>query len=337
MSLRRFSLAIAVLTASLLAGCAPSFMPGLSDVIQSDAVQAVTYQPVGSGDDAVKLAVHDIGEGKPIVLLHGLGASSYSWRKIMPELAKSHRVIAIDLKGFGQSDKPLDARYSIFDQARLIEDYIKRNKLRGVTLIGHSYGGGVALALTYSQMNAGRHDVERLVLIDSIAYKQPMPFFFQLLRLPVIGELGISIVPPEVQMERALAIAYYEDGKVSQETVSNYASALYSEGGRHALLHTINSLDPDQADALSKRYKDFNLPALLLWCEHDRIVPLKYGKRLAGDLPDARIELIQNCGHIPHEEQPAQTLWAIKHFIDGQSGEQKSAQRASDEFDAINR
>ena len=63
-----------------------------------------------------------------MVLIHGLGASSYTWRKVIPELSKTHRVIAIDLKGFGQSDKPLDAHYSIFDQARLIEDYLRRKK-----------------------------------------------------------------------------------------------------------------------------------------------------------------------------------------------------------------
>ena len=109
-------------------------------------------------------------------------------------------------------------------------------------------------------------------------------------------------------MERAMSIAYYKDDKVAQEAVNNYASALYSEGGRHALLYTINSLDPDQADELSKRYKDFKMPALLLWCDHDRIVPLSVGKRLAKDLPNAQIKVIEDCGHIPHEEQPEQTL-----------------------------
>jgi pimeloyl-ACP methyl ester carboxylesterase len=310
MSLRRFAFATAIALAGLSSGCAPVFMPELADRIES-----VRYQPVGTGEDAVKLAIHESGKGKPIVLVHGLGASSYTWRKIAPELAKSNRVIAIDLKGFGESDKPLDTHYSIFDQAKLVDDFITRRKLRGVTLVGHSYGGGVALAVALSQMDAGKHQIEKLVLIDSVAYRQPLPFFFQVLRTPIIGELGMSLVPPEVQMTRALSIAYHHDENVTADTVNHYASALHSEGGRHALFHTINSLDPDAAEAISRRYPSLKMPALLLWCEHDKIVPLRFGKRLVSDLPNARIDVIEDCGHIPHEEQPAETLRAIQSFL----------------------
>jgi pimeloyl-ACP methyl ester carboxylesterase len=275
----------------------------------------VKFQAINQGDVAVRLAVHEMGSGKPIILLHGLGASSYSWHKIAPDLAKTNRVIAIDLKGFGRSDKPLDDRYSIFDQAQLVEKYIVERGLRGVTLVGHSFGGGVALALALSQKDAGRRNIERLVLIDSIAYRQPLPVFFQLLQTPVLGELGLSLIPPEVQIERALAIAYYEDAKVMRTTVKHYADPLHTQGGRHALLQTINSLDPAQADQISARYSELKTPALLLWCDHDKIVPLKYGKRLASDLANARIEIIEDCGHIPHEEQPEETLAAIQRFL----------------------
>lgn len=272
--LRRPSLFIAVaFFAAATSGCAPVLTPDFIDIIQP-----VRYQPVGAGDDAVKLAVHETGRGKPLILIHGLGASSYTWRKVVPELAKNRRVIAIDLKGFGQSDKPLDERYSIFDQARLIEDYINRHKLRNATLVGHSFGGGVALAVALNQQDNRQNNIEKLILIDSVAYRQPMPFFFRVLRTPIVGEIGLSIVPPEVQMERALSIAYYKSDKVAPETVNTYASALHSEGGRHALLHTIDSLDPELADRISQRYKELKLPALILWCEHDKIVPLKYGK-----------------------------------------------------------
>ena len=244
MSLRRFAFATAISLSVLAPGCAPVFVPELPAM-----VDAVKYQPVGAGEDVVKLAVHESGKGPPIVLLHGLGASSYTWHKIAPALARTNRVIAIDLKGFGESDKPLDQHYSIFDQAKLVDDFITRRKLRGVTLIGHSFGGGVALAVALNQMDAGKHQIDKLVLIDSVAYRQPLPFFFQVLRTPIIGELGMTLIPPEVQMSRALSIAYYDSGKVTAETVNQYASALHTEGGRHALFHTINSLDPD-----SRRY-----------------------------------------------------------------------------------
>jgi pimeloyl-ACP methyl ester carboxylesterase len=303
------------------AACVALALPGCGGQMLSsqfiEAVQPMQYQPVGAGEDAVKLAVHVTGKGKPLVFLHGLGASSYTWHKIAPTLAKTNRVIAIDLKGFGQSDKPLDGRYSVFDQARLVQDYIVRNNLSDATLVGHSYGGGVALAVALNMMDARQRNLSRLILIDSIAYRQPIPFFFQVLRTPLIGQLGLSLIPPEVQMERALSLAYYEEGKVTPETVNNYASALYSEGGRHALLSTIEALDPDQADELSKRYKDLRLPTLVLWCHYDKIVPVRIGLRLASELPNARLEVMRRCGHIPHEEQPEDTARAIKTFTTG--------------------
>lgn len=305
--LRAFALA---LSAGVAVGCAPVITPEFID-----AIEPVSYQPVGVGDDAVKLAVHETGHGKPLILIHGLGASSYTWREIVPELAKDRRVIAIDLKGFGESDKPLDDRYSIFDQARLIGDYITRNKLHDATLVGHSYGGGVALAVALNLHDNGQSNIEKLILIDSVAYRQPLPFFFRVLRTPVIGEIGLSIIPPELQMERALSIAYYKSEDVSPETVNTYASALHSEGGRHALLHTIDSLDPEQADQVSRRYKELTMPTLVLWCEHDKIIPIKYGKRLAFEMPNAKIDVIEDCGHIPHEEQPKETLVAIQGFV----------------------
>ena len=116
----------------MLSSCASLFVP-------SDP-QATTNKPIN-------LHYKETGRGDPILLLHGLGASSYAWRYVTPELAKNHRVIALDLKGFGLSDKPKDDKYSLFDQAELVDQFIQKHKLRRLTLVGHSFGGGIALAL----------------------------------------------------------------------------------------------------------------------------------------------------------------------------------------------
>jgi pimeloyl-ACP methyl ester carboxylesterase len=297
--------AIALLCAAVT-GCAPMLPP----IAQLPA----SYHQARQGDKPVRLAVREAGKGKPILLIHGLGASSYTWRSITPPLAKTNRVIAIDLKGFGDSEKPLDDAYSIADQARLVQDYMARRDLRGVTLVGHSFGGAVAMAVALDDANAVRPRIEKLVLIDSLAYEQPIPFFFKVLQTPIIGELGMSLIPADVQIAKALAVAYHHDERVKDETIATYATPLQTEGGRHALLRTVESLMNEKAEVYAARYRSLKTPTLLIWCAHDRIVPLRFGKRLWQDLPNAKIDVIEECGHIPQEEEPGETLAAIQGF-----------------------
>jgi pimeloyl-ACP methyl ester carboxylesterase len=299
--------AAAALAGAMLAACAP-MMPPMQ-------VEPATFYPAREDARTVNLAVRDLGKGKPILLLHGLGASSYTWHAIQPKLARTNRVIALDMKGFGHSDKPLDDAYTIADQAKLVADYIARNDLRGLTLVGHSYGGAVAMRVALADAESPRKRIDKLVLIDSLAYKQPVPFFFRLLRTPLIGELGLNLIPADVQISRALTVAYHHDWKVNPETVASYASPLQTEGGKHALLRTVDGLMNEDADALVPRYRTLKTPTLLIWCAYDRIVPIAFGKRLSKDLPNAKIDVIQECGHIPQEEEPEETLAAIQSFV----------------------
>jgi pimeloyl-ACP methyl ester carboxylesterase len=267
------------------------------------------------GAASLRLAVTDTGQGKPLLLLHGLGASSYTWKRITPALARHYRVIAIDLKGFGASDKPQDGKYGIFDQAELIKTFIQKENLTNLTVIGHSYGGGVALALALKMAEDKDTRLERLVLIDSLAYRQPIPFFFKVLQIPVVGDVGVGLTPPEVQTASALAIAYHDKGKLSAETVWAYAKPLYTEGGRYALVRTVEQLVPDDIDQFSERYRTIKIPALLVWCRQDKIVPLSYGARLNADLQKSSIEVIDGCGHMPQEEKPEDTVQLIENFL----------------------
>jgi alpha/beta hydrolase fold len=103
------------------------------------------YVDVGSRQAPLHLWVE--GQGEPILMIHGLGATTYTWRHLIPDLARTHRIIAVDLKGAGKSDKPLDEAYGILDQAAVLKILVDRKGLTNLTLVGHSLGGGVALAL----------------------------------------------------------------------------------------------------------------------------------------------------------------------------------------------
>jgi pimeloyl-ACP methyl ester carboxylesterase len=263
----------------------------------------------------VKLYYEEQGKGPPLLLIHGFGASTFTWRFVAPELAKTHRVIAVDLKGFGQSDKPFDDRYSVFDQAELLAQLIEEKDLRNLTLVGHSFGGGVALllALQANQRLEGR--ITKLVLLDSIAYPQNIPVFFRLLDVPLVSQIGVRMVPPSMQTRVALEIAYFDDSKIDPAEVEAYAAPLKTAAGKHAMIHSARQILPEDIAALSESYKTMELPTLILWCDHDRIVPLEVGLRLRRTLPNSTLRLVEDCGHMPQEEQPANTLSLIKGFI----------------------
>ena len=275
------------------------------------------YARLGPIEAPVKLYYQEEGNGPPLLLIHGFGASTFTWRHVAPELAKTHRVIAVDLKGFGQSDKPFDGRYSVFDQAELLAQLIEDKDLRNLTLVGHSFGGGIALLLALEANRRLEGRISRLVLLDTIAYPQHIPVFFRLLDVPLVSQLGVRMVPPSVQTRVALRIAYLDDSKIDPEEVEIYAAPLKTAAGKHAIIHSARQIMPDGIAELSERYKTIELPTLILWCDHDRIVPLEVGLRLRRTLPNSTLRLVEDCGHMPQEEQPELTLQLIKAFIGG--------------------
>jgi pimeloyl-ACP methyl ester carboxylesterase len=280
----------------------------------------VGFRTVDTPSGKLRLAVIDRGQGRPILLLHGFATSSYTWHAVIPGLASSHRVIAIDLRGFGASDKPIDDLYSIEDQAQAVEALIEQENLRDLTVIGHSFGGGVGLALALKDQQSRSPRIRNLVLIDTIAYKQPMPIFFKLLQVPIAGDVGMTLVPPEVQAAQGLRLAYFDPDKISAQDVAEYANTLYSPAAKHALTKTVEKIVPDNIDEIAGRYKTIRAPALILWCEKDKVVPVRLGRRLKAEMPSSELVVFADCGHMPQEEKPQDTLGAIQAFLKRNEG-----------------
>jgi pimeloyl-ACP methyl ester carboxylesterase len=276
--------------------------------------------PVNPGEEAqyskpVRLHFSDTGQGDPVLLLHGLGASSYAWRYVIPDLAKNNRVIALDLKGFGLSDKPRDDKYSLFDQADLVDQFIEKHDLKNLTLVGHSFGGGIALALAIKDHKRRHPRLKKLILIDSISYKQKIPWGIALMRTPIISDLGISLIPPETQMKIALQFAYHDDSKIPPEAPHEYAKQIRAPNGKYALLRTAAQLMPENIEQFTKKYRDLKIKSLLIWCRRDGIVPVRYGKRLYNNLTNARMHILPECIHLPQEELPQLTSRLMIDFL----------------------
>ena len=293
-----------------------AFVLGSCGLSAGDAIDG-PYARLGPPEAPVKLFYQEEGKGPPLLLIHGFGASTYTWRYVAPALAQTHRVIAVDLKGFGQSDKPFDERYSVFDQAELLAQLIEDKDLRNLTLVGHSFGGGIALLLALEANERLEGRISRLVLLDTIAYPQHIPVFFRLLDVPLVSQLGVRMVPPSVQTRVALKIAYLDDSKIDDDEVEIYAAPLKTAAGKHAIIHSARQIMPKDLAEIAERYNTIQLPTLILWCDHDRIVPLEVGLKLRRTLPNSIFRLVEDCGHMPQEEQPASTLQLIKGFIGG--------------------
>jgi pimeloyl-ACP methyl ester carboxylesterase len=303
---RLFLLVLAAAACAALASCAP---------IVAFHDSEVEFRTVKTPSGPLRLAIMDRGQGPPILLLHGFATSSFTWQGVEPELSKRHRVIAVDLRGFGASDKPIDDRYSIFDQADAIEALIEQENLKDLTVVGHSFGGGVTLALALRSAQQGRPRIRNIVLIDSVAYKQPIPIFFQLLQVPMLGEVSMTLVPPEVQAAQGLRLAYYDRNKITKRAIAEYASTLYSPAAKHALVKTVEQLIPPNVEELAERYKSIKLPALVLWCKDDKVVPSIFARRLKSDLANSELIVFSDCGHMPQEEKPLDTARAIEGFL----------------------
>lgn len=277
--------------------------------------QTDRWQPVGSPDNPIRLAYREEGHGKPVLLIHGLGTNAYTWRHLSPVLAKDHRVISVDLKGFGRSDKPFDDYYSVTDQARLVGQFLEKMALRDVTIIGHSFGGGVALMMALDRKKGAKSRIKRLVLLNSIAYPQKIPSFFKVLRTPVLGHIGATATPPELQTKAALMLAYHDDSIIRGRDVAAYSRPLYTPGGKHALVRTAQQIVPDNLPSIARRYRTIRKPVFIIWCKQDKIVPISLGLRLHATLPNSEFHTIDECGHIPHEERPDETARAIQEFL----------------------
>ena len=269
--------------------------------------------------NVLELASRSTGTGEPVLLIHGFGASSYSWRHVIEPLAQKNRVITIDLKGFGDSPKPRDDAYSVYEQARLVRNFILENDLKNLHIIGHSYGGGVALAVSIylSASNPGLQ--KSLVLIDSVAYPQELPGFVKILATPVLGPLITYAVPNTFQVKNLLQIVYFNDDLIPQEAIDHYAADLGKPDAKYALLTSVRQMLPTDLQKFSENYATLTIPTLIIWSREDEIVPLAVGKRLHENIPDSKLVIMSGVGHAVQEEKPSLLLPHLRNFLEAGS------------------
>jgi len=250
------------------------------------------------------------------VMLHGYGASSFTWRHWAPALAKRGRVLLVDVKGFGQAPKPDDGEYAPVQLASVVSELIRQLDLYRVTLVGHSLGGGIALLTGLSLIDEPEARLARTILVASAAYKQRLPPFVHLARRPRLSTALFRLFGARRTMRYVLRSIVYDPDSVTEEMITTYARALESREGIRAALDVGRMIVPDDLDELARGYARLDVPTLLLWGDHDRVVPVAIGERLAAELPSARLVILDQCGHVPPEERPEASLEVVESFLD---------------------
>lgn len=262
----------------------------------------------------IRLYKEVYGDGDPILCLHGMGGSSFSWRHLIAPFSQTNKLILVDFKGCGKSPKPRDAHYSIHDHADSIYQIILEENLTNLTLVGNSLGGAVALILAIKLCEQERGRLSKLILIDSGGEKKFLPSHLKLIRCFLGGPI-IHLVPAKLATKMTLRYCYYDKKKITREQVEAYAEPLETPGGRSAFLQTARQCIPANADELVAMVKTISVPTLIVWGREDAVIPLEAGERLHRAIPDSTLEVIEQCGHIPQEEKPDETISLIAKFL----------------------
>ncbi len=261
--------------------------------------------------DGIRLHYQEKGEGLPLVLLHGFGSSTFTWKDVLDPLATRFRVIALDLMGFGFSDKPR-ADYSVKRQAELAMKLLDQLGVGKANICGNSMGGSIAIfaAATFPDR------VSSLILIDAAAYSDldknrltPNP---QLL-IPVWGEvLAAFAFLDRRYIEWGLRKSFYDPAFVTEERLNAYHRPFKSRNGQRAALATARSAD---LKPIEDRIHLLKVPVLILWGAEDEFIPLQMGTRLHRDVPGSKWVVFSRCGHLPQEEMPERVVEEIFKFI----------------------
>jgi pimeloyl-ACP methyl ester carboxylesterase len=269
----------------------------------------------------VSIHGHDVGyrqggDGPVILLIHGIAGSSRTWKDVMPALAADYTVIAPDLLGHGESAKPL-GDYSLGAYASGLRDFLGVLGIERATIVGQSFGGGVAMQLAYQHPEC----CERMVLVGSGGLGREVSWILRCFTLPGV-ELMMPILFPPLVRDRGNDVRHLL-GRIGihsvriEEKWRAYASLVESPN-RQAFMRTLRSVvDPggQTVSALDRLYLAASVPTLIIWGDQDDIIPVRHAYAAHEAIPGSRLAIIEGAAHFPHAEQPERFVEILGEFM----------------------
>lgn len=245
-----------------------------------------------------RIRYYDIGSGPPLVLIHGIGGDADEWVFCFEALSASHRVVALDLLGFGRSDKPFLA-YCIEVFVEVLEVFLQKLDVSRPTLIGASLGGWIATAYALKIPQG----VDKLVLVDAAGV------WGDTKQLPI--DLHVST---RRHMREVMEMIFY-DKNLATDALIDLAYEQHLERGDGYTIDRVLQNLRDGREFLDDRIAALSVPTLLIWGEEDELIPVATGRLMRSLISGSLLEVILQCGHLPAFEKPIEFINCVLNFL----------------------
>ena len=246
----------------------------------------------------------------PIVLIHGTASSLHTFDAWANRLKNINRVIRMDLPAYGLTGPFPDHNYSISNYTAFIEDFLKAKKIKQCVLVGNSLGGQIAWNFALAQPEM----VSKLILIDAAGYpkeSKSIPIAFKLAEIPVLSKL-LTYITPRFLVRASIENVYFDKLKVTDSLVERYFDLTLREGNRQAFVDRFNM----PGDTIAYRgIINIQQPTLILWGAQDLLIPLENAYKFHEHMPNDTLVILDDTGHTPMEESPAESLEPVLDFL----------------------
>ncbi len=264
--------------------------------------------------DGVRLAYRDRGRGEPVVFLHGTPSHSYIWRDVAPEVERAgYRVVLFDLLGYGRSERPLTHDTSVRGQVEILRSLLRNLGIDEFSLVAHDIGGAIAQVVATAEPQR----VRRLMLIDTVSYDSwPSATWQTIIRDHLHDYAAMPAADFEAMLTRQLRITVANPERMSGEVLDAYLAPHSSALGRASFFeHQVRNYDSSSTEQVVPELAKLTMPVRLLWGAQDTWQPLPYAERLAADIPDSELRIVDNGGHFLMEDQPARVRSEVLDFL----------------------
>jgi 4,5:9,10-diseco-3-hydroxy-5,9,17-trioxoandrosta-1(10),2-diene-4-oate hydrolase len=265
--------------------------------------------------NGIKVHYWDEGSGDvPIILVHGINSNVTFWQENVFALAKTHRVIAVDLIGFGDTDKP-QINYNVAMLAQFLYDFLQSLQLKRYYLVGHSLGSAVSLQFVILFPGL----VGKLVLVSPVGLTHKLPWVLRLSALPFVDKLLLHI--NKKLIAKAVYLYVHNKSCVTEEFLQNNYRIAQLPGTQEVLVSLlrqnidIHGIKKDVVKTLMTNLSKLTMPILVIWGKNDKLLSVENARAVLQLIPQAKLEIFDKCGHVPQLEHPEKFNQLVNDFL----------------------